>query len=54
MKKNVTFLVQVFNQKNATWQGSVTWMEKNETEHFRSLLELIKLVDAAVETEEEK
>lgn len=40
-----TFVVQVQFRQNATWQGTVTWAEKNETCHFRSALELLKLMD---------
>ena len=43
-----TFIVQVQYRQNATWQGQVLWAEKNKKEHFRSALELIKLIDDAV------
>jgi hypothetical protein len=49
MKKHKgTFIVKVDNYQNGTWQGCVTWAEENITEHFRSSLELIKLIDEAV------
>ena len=44
-----TFIVQVQYRQNATWQGQVTWSERNVTKHFRSALELIKLIDSATE-----
>ena len=44
------FTVQISSVKDATWQGSVTWAEKKQTANFRSALELIKLMDSAVET----
>lgn len=44
-----SFLIRIFNQQNATWQGTVTWTESNRTESFRSALELIKLIDSAIE-----
>ena len=31
-----TFLVHVKYRQNATWQGSVTWVEKKEKQQFRS------------------
>lgn len=44
-----TFTVQVAYRQNATWQGTVTWLEKGKQSHFRSALELIKLMDSALE-----
>ena len=43
-----TFIVKINNQQNGTWQGQVIWAEENRNEHFRSLLELIKLMDDAM------
>ena len=48
MQKKETFVVHVISQENATWQGQVTWLDKKETMSFRSLLELIKLMDDAL------
>ena len=47
--EKATFVVHVMYRQNATWQGSVTWAEKNQTANFRSALELIRLMDSAVE-----
>lgn len=44
-----TFVVTVKSKENATWQGTVTWAEENRVEHFRSVLELIRLLNSAVE-----
>ncbi|NBK91634.1 hypothetical protein D5278_06500 [bacterium 1XD21-13] len=41
-----TFLVRVQYRQRATWQGQVTWLEKNRTVSFRSALELLKLIDS--------
>ena len=27
-KKTETFILNIYNRQNATWQGSVTWVEK--------------------------
>lgn len=43
-----TFVIQVQYRQNSTWQGKVEWVEKNKTQHFRSALELIKLIDGAL------
>lgn len=48
-----TFVVQVQYRQNATWQGSVHWAEKNITQQFRSALELLKLIDSALDAGEE-
>ena len=47
-----SFLVQILNTQNATWQGTVTWMDGKRTQSFRSALELIKLIDSALEEQE--
>ena len=39
------------NTQNATWQGTVTWTDGKRTEPFHSALELIKLIDSALEEE---
>jgi len=44
-----TFVIQILNQQNATWQGTITWMDGKKTQPFRSLLELIKLIDSTLE-----
>ena len=46
--EKATFVVQVQFRQNATWQGTVTWAEKNETRHFRSTLELLRLMDQSL------
>lgn len=48
-----TFVVRVKYRENATWQGHVTWAEKNQTCSFRSVLELLKLIDSALDKEDE-
>ena len=46
--KKCSFVVQVMDAQNQTWQGTVTWLNGKHTEPFRSLLELIKLMDSAI------
>lgn len=43
-----TFVVHVKYRQNATWQGSITWTDKNVTKNFRSAFEMLKLMDNAV------
>lgn len=44
-----TFVVRVQHRQNSSWQGRVTWMEKDRTLYFRSTWELLKLIASAVE-----
>ena len=48
-EKKGTFIVQILNVQNDSWQGTVTWTEKKETVPFRSALELLQLIDGALE-----
>ncbi|MDR1246895.1 MAG: hypothetical protein LBK57_07680 [Clostridiales Family XIII bacterium] len=48
-----TFIIRILNQQNATWQGTITRIERKEEQYFRSLLELIKLIDSALTEGEE-
>ena len=52
-RDNGTFIVKILNRQNATWQGTVTWVEKQQTQNFRSALELLKMIDGAVSDAEE-
>ena len=45
----VSFLIKIMDQQNGTWQGSVTWVEEQREQHFRSALELLKLIDGALD-----
>lgn len=47
--EKATFILQIKFRQNASWQGSVQWVEKKQTLHFRSALELIKIIDSACE-----
>ena len=47
-KNKGTFIIKVDNCQNGTWQGRVVWAEENRTEHFRSALELFRLMDNAM------
>lgn len=51
-KNRGTFLIDIYNRQNATWQGTVTWINRDEKQHFRSALELIKMIDNALEEAE--
>lgn len=44
-----TFAVRVLFRQNASWQGEVSWLEGKREESFRSVLELILLMDGAMQ-----
>ena len=44
-----TFAVRVIFRQNASWQGSVTWLEEGRTQSFRSALELVLLMASALD-----
>lgn len=46
-----TFVLKIMNRQNSTWQGTVTWVEENKIQNFRSALELLKLIDGALDEE---
>ena len=46
--ETATFSLRILFRQNASWQGSVTWVEGNQEEYFRSVLELISLMDDAL------
>jgi len=43
-----TFSIRILFRQNATWQGAVTWIEGHQEVSFRSVLELIFLMDNAL------
>ena len=45
-----TFTVSVLFRQNTSWQGSVSWLETGREESFRSVLELVLLMNSALET----
>lgn len=50
--EEATFVLHIKYRQNATWQGSVTWAEENVRRDFRSALELLKLIDSALDGKE--
>ena len=43
-----TFKVKVLFRQGASWQGKIEWVEENMETSFRSVLELVKLMDSAL------
>ncbi|HOP69290.1 MAG: hypothetical protein WBK48_05390 [Dethiobacteria bacterium] len=44
-----TFFIRIHFCQNASWQGSIQWLEGKSTKFFRSTLEMILLMQEAVE-----
>lgn len=40
-----TFSIRVSQRQHASWQGTVRWLEKNETYHFPSFMDLVRYMD---------
>lgn len=47
-----TFEVQVLFRQHSSWQGVVVWKDKKTEQSFRSVLELVVLLDSALRAEE--
>ena len=43
-----TFIIRVQQRQGGTWQGRITWADRNKTVHFRSILEMIKLIEDGI------
>ena len=48
--KLATFSLRILFRQNASWQGSITWCEGRSEESFRSVLELLMLMNSALES----
>ena len=45
-----SFIIRVQHRQNSSWQGRITWMEQDKTISFRSVWEMVKLIESAVNT----
>ena len=43
-----TFCLTIRFRQNSSWQGTINWLETNSKQNFRSVLELIVLMDSAL------
>ena len=53
--KNMTWSplkITIKEHRNSTWQGIVTRTDTRETRSFRSVMELMKLIDSVLDEEE--
>ena len=43
-----TFSLRIMFRQNSSWQGSLSWVEEKLEQSFRSVLELLMLIDNAI------
>ena len=48
-----TFILRLIFRQHTTWQGTVTWLEGQGEQNFRSVLELIILMNSALSEAED-
>lgn len=48
-----TFVIRVQHRQHSSWQGRVTYLEEDKSAYFRSVLELIKIIDGALDEAEQ-
>lgn len=53
MKKEKTFIVKIRENQYNTWQGCVHWVNEDKKCNFRSLFEMIRLMDEAIRCDRE-
>ncbi len=44
------FLIAIHHHENHSWQGSIQWLDTGQKVHFRSELEMLTLMNQAVQT----
>lgn len=47
--EKASFVVRVLFRQNASWQGTVTWLDEKREESFRSVLELLLLMNSVLD-----
>ncbi len=51
--KKQTFIVEVVDHQKCTWQGQIFWVQGNKKISFRSVMEMLHLMDSAIIDEED-
>ncbi len=46
-----TFIVEVIDHQKSTWQGQIYWLQGNKKISFRSVMEMLHLMDSVVSDE---
>ena len=50
----LNFLVTIHHTEHHSWQGTIEWLNTNQKIHFRSSLEMMQLIDKAVQVSDMK
>ena len=53
MMKKQTFIIEVVDTQGSTWQGKVKWINGQKEQTFRSVMDLLRLIDSVVGDQEE-
>lgn len=49
-----TFIIDIKDNQNNSWQGTIQWVQEQKKVSFRSTLELIRLMDSAIVSDEDE
>ena len=47
-RKKQTFVVEIIDYQKSTWQGQIHWLQEDKKISFRSLLEMLHLMDSVL------
>lgn len=53
MRSKQTFILEVNSTENQSWQGKIEWIQGKKKQSFRSVMELLRLIDSVVYDEDE-
>ncbi len=53
LKATQSFVIEIKSQENHSWQGNITWVEGRKKESFRSMLEMLQLMDSVWDCKKE-
>ena len=51
MKKQ-TFILEINDNQNQSWQGQIEWVQGQKRQSFRSVIELLNLMDSVINEED--
>lgn len=51
MKKQ-TFILEINDNQNQSWQGQIEWVQGQKSQSFRSVIELLNLLDSVINEED--
>lgn len=52
MDSRQTFVLNIIGNQKDTWQGTLQWMQGRKKCPFRSMLELLRLIDSVISEED--